>query len=68
MPWSDIQDCIDALGLEGYLKNAYADGELIDILVQPSATSNLQAFKKAVEDKKIQSFIDRIIALLKVLP
>ena len=68
MSWSELKDYIATLGLEGYLKNAYADGELIDILVQPSATSNLRAFKKAVEDKKIQSFIDRLIALLKVLP
>ena len=68
MSWLDIQDCIDTLGLEGYLKNSYADGELIDILVQPSAAPNLRAFKESVKDKKFQRYIDRLIALLKVLP
>ena len=67
MSWFDIQDCIDTLGFEGYLKNSYADGELIDILVQPSASSNLRIFKETVKDKKIQKLIDSLIALLKVL-
>ena len=62
----DIQDCIDTLGLEGYLKTAYADGKLLDILVLPSASVNLRTFKETVKDKKLQRFIDRLLALLKV--